>query len=235
MKKLWLRVHAPFATYSTFRSGTYRDTMPIMPPSAAYGLILNLAGIEMRGSLQQSITPIRLDLPPLKLAFGRVAGNASEISVLLQHMHNYPVGASSKEHKTKTHGSKYGIEPTHRETIVDLDMMLGIIADPTLISRVKQGLTGKDDRPRYGFPFAGDNNYLFDRIDCLDEPISSHWFVPLDSKLEQEPGAVSLTVEIDRHAPSKTKSMLFSATKDSLTSIPDRDWLSMYERRVIRK
>ena len=55
MEKLWLRVHAPFATYSTLRSGTYRDTMSIMPPSAAYGLILNLAGIEMRGSLQHSI------------------------------------------------------------------------------------------------------------------------------------------------------------------------------------
>jgi CRISPR-associated protein Cas5t len=118
--------------------------------------------------------------------------------------------------------------------------MLGIIADPTLISRVKQGLTGVEDRPRYGLPFAGDNNYLFDspqerlrqRIDCLDEPIPSHWFVSVDSKLEQEPGAVSLTVEIDRHTPSKTKSMLFSATKNSLTSLPDLDWLSIYERRV---
>ena len=148
---------------------------------------------------------------------------------------NNPVGASGKEQKAKTHGSKYGIEPTHRETIVDLDMMLGIIADPTLISRVKQGLTGVEDRPRYGLPFTGDNNYLFDRIDCLDEPIPSHWFVSIDSNLEQEPGAVSLTVEIDRLAPRKTKSMLFSATKDSLTSLPDLDWLSMYERRIIRR
>ena len=172
MEKLWLRVHAPFATYSTFRAGTYRDTMPTMPPSAAYGLILNLAGIEMRGSLQHSVTPIKSNLPSLKLAFGKIAGNASEISVLLQHMHNYPVGDSGKEHKVKTHGSKYSIEPIHRETIVDLDMMLGIIADPTLISRVKQGLAGEDDRPRYGLPFAGDNNYLFDRIDCLEEPIA---------------------------------------------------------------
>jgi CRISPR-associated protein Cas5t len=232
MEKLWLRVRAPFATYSTLRSGTYRDTMPIMPPSAAYGLILNLAGIEMRGSLQHSITPIRSDLPPLKLAFGRVAANPSEVSVLLQHMHNYPVGATGKERKVKTHGSKYGIEPTHRETIVDLDMMLGIIADPTLILRVKQGLTGEDNYPRYGLPFAGDNNYLFDRIDCLDEPLLAHWFVSPDSKLELEPGAVSLTVEIDRNAPSKTKSMLFSATKDSLTSLPDLAWLSMFETRI---
>lgn len=229
MEKLWLHVRAPFATYSTLRAGTYRDTMPIMPPSAAYGLILNLAGIEMRGNSQQPITPIRAELPPLKLAFGRIAGTSSDISILLQHMHNYPVGSTGKEHKTKTHGSKYGIEPTYRETIVNLDMMLGIIADSTLISRVKQGLAGGDDRPRYGFPFAGDNSYLFDRIDCLDEPLLSHWFVSIDSILELESGAISLTVEIDRHVPSKTKSLLFSTTKDSLNSLPDRDWLSMFE------
>ena len=77
----------------------------------------------------------------------------------------YPVGTSGKEHKVKTHGSKYGIEPTHREKIVELDMTIGIITDSTLISRVKQGLTGEDNRPRYGLPFA-DNNYLFDRT-CL--------------------------------------------------------------------
>ncbi len=232
LEKLWLHVRAPFATYSTLRAGKYRDTMPIMPPSAAYGLILNLAGIEMRGNPNQPITPIREDLPHLKLAFGRVAGTFSEVSVLLQHMHNYPVGSTGKEHKLKTHGSKHWIEPTCRETIVNLDMMLGIIADSTLISRVKQGLAGEDDRPRYGFPFAGDNSYLFDRIDCLDEPLLSHWFVSIDSILELESGAISLTVEIDRHAPSKTKSLLFSATKDSLTSLPARDWLSMFESTI---
>jgi CRISPR-associated protein Cas5t len=229
MEKLWLHVHAPFATYSTLRAGTYRDTMPIMPPSAAYGLILNLAGIEMRGNSQQPITPIRADLPPLKLAFGKVAGTFSEVSVLLQQMHNYPVGSTGKEHKPKTHGSKHGIEPTYRETIVNLDMMLGVVADSTLINRIKQGLTGTDDRPRYGFPFAGDSTYLFDRIDCLEEPLPAHWFVPIDSNLQLEPGAVSLTVEIDRLSPSKTKSLLFAATKDSLTFLPDRAWLSMFE------
>ena len=57
-------------------------------------------------------------------------------------------------------------------------------------------------------PFAGDNNYLFDRIDCLDDPLPSHWFVPIDSNLQLESSAVSLTIEIDRHAPSKTKSSL---------------------------
>ena len=78
MEKLWLRVHAPFATYSTFRSGTYRDTMPIMPPSAAYGLILNLAGIEMRGSLQHSITPIK----PLSIRSNRLPRRTHSLSLV---------------------------------------------------------------------------------------------------------------------------------------------------------
>ena len=229
METLWLHIRAPFASFSTLRTGTYRDTMPVMPPSAAYGLILNLAGIEMRGSLKKSITPIRSNLPHIKLAFGRVTGSNSEISVLLQNMHSYPIGQTGKERKAKTHGNKYWIEPTYREVIVNLDMMLGVKADSRLISLVRQGLNGESDIPYYGFPFAGDNNFLFDRIDCLEKPLSTHWFVTSDSNLELEPGAVSLTVEIDRQNPSQTKSLLFSATQNSSTSLPDSEWLSIFE------
>ena len=105
METLWLHIRAPFTSFSTIRTGTYRDTMPIMPPSAAYGLILNLAGIEMRGSLRKSITPIRSNLPHIKLVFGRVAGSNSKISVLLQNFHSYPIGQTGKERKAKTHGN----------------------------------------------------------------------------------------------------------------------------------
>ena len=229
METLWLHIRAPFASFSTLRTGTYRDTMPIMPPSAAYGLILNLAGIEMRGSLQKNITLIRSNLPHIKLAFGRVAGSNSGISVLLQNMHSYPIGQTGKERKAKTHGNKYWIEPIYREVIVNLDMMLGVKAKPELISLVLQGLEGKSEQSYYGFPFAGDNNFLFDRIDCLERPLLTHWFVPSDSDLELEPGAASLTVEIDRQNPSKTKSLLFSVTKDTSTTFPDSEWLSMFE------
>ena len=229
METLWLHIRAPFACFSTLRTGTYRDTMPIMPPSAAYGLILNLAGIEMRGSFRKSITPIRSNLPHVKLAFGLVAGSNSEISVILQNMHSYPIGQTGKERKIKTYGSKYWIEPTYREVIVNLNMMLGVKADLELISQIRQGLNGESDRPFYGFPFAGDNNFLFDRIDCLDKPLSTHWFVRSNSDLELEPGAVSLTVEIDRQDLSQTKTLLFSATQNPSNSLPDSEWLSMFE------
>ena len=229
METLWLHIRAPFASFSTLKTGTYRDTMPIMPPSAAYGLILNLAGIEMRGSLRKSITPIRSNLPHIKLAFGRVAGSNSEISVLLQNFHSYPIGQTGKERKAKTHGNKYWIEPTYREVIVNLEMMLGVKAESKLISSVRQGLEGKSNRSYYGFPFAGDNNFLFDRIDCLDKPLPTRWFVKSDSSLELEPGAVSLTIEIDRQNPNQTKSLLFSVTQYPSISLPDSEWLSIFE------
>ena len=108
-------------------------------------------------------------------------------------------------------------------------MMLGVKAEPELISQVRQGLNEESDRSYYGFPFAGDNNFLFDRIDCLDKPLPTHWFVRSDSSLELEPGAVSLTVEIERQNPSRTKSLLFSATQDPSTSLPDNEWLSIFE------
>ena len=63
-------------------------------------------------------------------------------------------------------------------------------------------------------------------VQPIEHPLPSHWFVSIESNLELEPGAISLTVEIDRHTPSKTKSLLFSPTKNSFTSLPDRDWLS---------
>jgi len=108
-------------------------------------------------------------------------------------------------------------------------MMLGVQAEPELISRIRSGLTGEDNRLRYGFPFAGDNNFLFDRIDCLPEPLPAHWFVSIESNLGLEAGAVSLTVEIDRQNPSQTKSLMFSTTKAAMTSIPDSEWLEMFE------
>ena len=71
-----------------------------------------------------------------------------------------PIGNAGKERKAKTRGNKYWIEPVYREVIVNLDMMLGVRADSELIVQVREELSGKSDRSSYGFPFAGDNNFL---------------------------------------------------------------------------
>jgi hypothetical protein len=49
---------------------------------------------------------------------------------------------------------------------VGLDIVLGIQTQATeLLEQVIQGLRGELNQSRYGLPFAGDNNFLFDRID----------------------------------------------------------------------
>ena len=95
METMWLRVRAPFAAFRGFQAGVYRATSPVMPPSTAYGLLLNLAGIEMRGPMNGVTTEIREGLPKLRIAVGAIS--TQEISTIYQQLHSYPVGASGKE------------------------------------------------------------------------------------------------------------------------------------------
>jgi CRISPR-associated protein Cas5t len=48
MPDLYVYVDAPFAAFRTFTAGWYRPTAAFLTPSAAYGLLLNAAGIESR-------------------------------------------------------------------------------------------------------------------------------------------------------------------------------------------
>ena len=74
---LCLYLQAPFAACRTFTAGWYRPTATFLTPSAAYGLLLNIAGIESRlyehdpnhdGSAPATLT--RPGLPAARLALG---------------------------------------------------------------------------------------------------------------------------------------------------------------------
>jgi len=225
MDQLWLQIRAPFAAFRGFQAGVYRATAPIMPPSTALGLVLNLAGVEMRENTSGVTTLIRTDLPCLKLAIGIVAGADSEICTLYQHLHSYPVGNSGKNDlKPRTKGAKYWIAPARREFLVGLNMMLGIKADPQLLKKVEQGLSGEFNENRYGLPFAGDNNFLFDRIDILAQPLETFWYVQMQSDNLPLRGSYRLTVGIDRADNSKTTSYLYAPIETPSAEPPLNAW-----------
>jgi len=231
MDNLWLRVQAPFAAFRSFQAGVYRSTAPIMPPSTAFGLVLNLAGIEMRGSLSDPTTLIRPDVPALKLAIGRVAQGEMKgppkicKTSLYQQLHKYPVGSSGKELAPRTHGAKYGIAPVRRELLVGLDIMVGVqTSDSELIQRVGQGLCGELDQSRYGLPFAGDNNLLFDRIDIVDEPEPTFWYTQIQADKQHRDESFGLTVGIDRADTSKTTSFLYAPIQEADRYPPEGAW-----------
>lgn len=224
MDCLWLRICAPFAAFRGFQAGVYRATAPIMPPSAAFGLVLNLAGIEMRDNTNRPTTLIRSDLPCLQLAIGSLSDTESEVCTLYQQLHSYPVGASGKELAARTHGAKYWIVPVRREFLVGLDLILGVQADQELLERIKKGVGGELDQPRYGLPFAGDNNFLFDRIDVVDNPPPTFWYIQMQPEDPPMQGSYRLTVGIDRADNSKTTSYLYAPVDEPTSEPPEAAW-----------
>lgn len=223
METIWLRVYAPFAAFRGFQAGVYRAGSPVMPPSTAYGLVLNLAGIEMRGPMNNVTTEIREGLPKLRIAVGVIS--PPELSTVYQQLHSYPVGASGKELSARTHGAKFWITPVRREILAGYDGMIGVqTEDGDLLTQVKRGLRGELDSPRYGLPFAGDNNLLIDRIDVLDQPPPTRWYTRILPNDPPRKGSCRLTVGIHRTDNSRTSTLLCAPLESPQSRPPEAAW-----------
>jgi CRISPR-associated protein Cas5t len=224
METMWLRVRAPFAAFRGFQAGVYRATSPVMPPSTAYGLILNLAGIEMRGPMNSETTEIRSGLPRLRIAVGAIS--TPELSTIYQQLHSYPVGASGKELSARTHGAKFWITPVRRELLVGYDGMIGVQSeDGELFEQARKGLRGELDSPRYGLPFAGDNNLLIDRIDIVGEPPPTRWYARIQPNEPPRKGSCRLTIGINRTDNSRTSSLLCAPLVEAQGKPPETAWV----------
>lgn len=224
MERLYLRVRAPFAAFRGMQAGVYRTTAPTMPPSAVLGLVLNLAGIEMRGD-DVGTTLIRDGVPRLRVAIGNLTQQDASVSTLYQQLHSYPVGASGKELKERTHGAKFWIAPARREVLVNLDVVLAVeAAEPEVLHRARRGLGGQLREPRYGLPFAGDNNFLFDRIDLLDVPPAAYWYSRVVEDEAPRPRSCRLTVGINRQDSSQTTVALLAPEEYAVPEPPESAW-----------
>ncbi|WP_224365812.1 type I-MYXAN CRISPR-associated protein Cas5/Cmx5/DevS [Hyalangium versicolor] len=224
MKRLWLRARAPFAAFRPLQAGVYRTTARTFPPSAAYGLLLNLAGIESRSSGSQVTTSTREGLPKLRLAIGNV--HEPSVGTLYQQLHGYLVGNSGKEFKRRSHGSKYWIAPVRREVLIGLDCVMGFETDELhLVERVEMGLQGRLPERRYGLPFAGDNNFLFDRLDLLVQPPPTFWLQHLALDSGPRVGSARLTVSINRLDSSRTQTALMAPVDMPTIEPPESAWV----------
>lgn len=218
-----MRLKAPFAAFRHFQAGVYRSTCPIIPYTAAWGLALNLAGIDIRTKQDGPITEIDPLAPSLQLAIGAI--EHAERNSLYQQLHSYPVGQSGKEMAPRTKGSKYWIAPVKREILVGLDAMVGIRGTGDVLLRIERGLKGELSVERYGLPFAGDNNLLFDEIQIVDSPIPSYWYTPLEVESRPAVGSSRMTVSIDRVDSSNTATLLAAPESSKSSKPPDSAWI----------
>lgn len=220
---LWLRARAPFAAYRWLQAGVYRASAPTMTPSAAWGLLLNLAAIDTRGPLDGPVTQVREDAPSLSVVVGELG--SPEVGVLYQQLHSYPVGNSGKELQARTHGSKYWIAPAKREVLIGLDCIIGARGDAEILELIRRGVRGDLQDRRYGLPFAGDNNFFFSHLELLDEPPETRWYVPVVEG-DTPKRSARLTVSIDRSDSSRTTTVLYAASSP-MPAPPEEAWRSV--------
>lgn len=215
-----LRFRAPFAAFRPFQAGAYRSSLPVMPPSTAYGLVLNLASIDARDPSSLGPTRYRHDAPTLRVAVG--VRSVGGVATLYQQLHVYPVGESGAELKDRTHGAKYFITPGRRELLVDYDGVVAFESDEGEVeARVAAALDGRPLGPRYGLPFAGDNNFLFDAIELAAEA-SASWYARFTGGRDAPVrGSVRLPIRIDRDDQSKTEVALFAPAPASALPPPE--------------
>ena len=236
---LRLYVQAPFAAFRTFTAGWYRPTAGFLTPSAAYGLALNLAGIETRRDDGLSaMTVTEFGLPSARVALGADPDNPRgpypTVHTIYQQLHNYPVGASGKERKEDAKGNKYNITPVRREFLADLRAIVVLdfekTADhPDVEDRIRRALDR--DAPqsgrRYGLPFLGDNAFLIDKVRVCDEPRVALWYCRLGSEVGAAPHSTRLTTWIDRQDMSKTRSDLFAPSEPASADVPEAAWTAI--------
>jgi CRISPR-associated protein Cas5t len=225
---LQLQIRGPFAAFRTFTAGAYRPTAPFMTPSAAYGLLLNLAGVETRWDDGKApMTLMCADLPSIELALGSL--NMPEVHSVYQQLHNYPVGSLGKDRAADCKGSKYNIQPVRREFLAGLDAYVCCRGNPDIEQRIRgtlSGLTPPDAPRRYGIPFLGDNNFMIDIIREVEGPqVPARWLHILSSAETQEgSGRMRLSVSIDRAEMTQTRNALFVWSGGSSPIPPDDCW-----------
>jgi len=229
-----IELQAPFAACRPMAAGWYRPTATIITPSAAYGLLLNIAAFEMRlregeeghsGRIPASLT--RLDLPAMRLAIGVPAGSPlPRVQTVFQQLHNYPVGKDAGVPVEWTKGAKNNITPVRREFLSDVHLVVCVEADAEFEKRVLLGLEGKLNADRYGLPFVGDNAFLIDYLRLLGDTPPCRWYQQVRKETGQDRLQLTtrLTAWVDREDMTKTRSYLFAPKEEALSEPPEDAW-----------
>lgn len=224
---LYLHIKAPFAAFRSFTAGSFRPTAPFITPSAAYGLLMNIAGIETRRDDGISLMTMTADnTPTLEIAIGAVT--FPERQSMFQQLHNYPVGGTAEEKKEREKrclSGKANIQPVRREFLSGIDACIAVKGCKEAEKNIRSGLAGVNGASRYGVLFLGDNAFMPDVIREEANPVTAHWYVQLPQGASGPKDKLCrLTVTIDRADMTRTSAPLFYPIEVATTDIPDRAW-----------
>lgn len=204
--------------------GGFRETSPVPTPSALYGLVLNLAGYEMRDGGT---------LPQLELASGlRVTqGPAHSFSPAQESPRQFARRGSSeglpRRQSLLTHAAR-------SEFLLGLRGVCLVRGDEELQEWLLEALEEptqelESGQQRYGLPFLGDNNFFLEELAPLPEREESvQWLV--DAKVvEPDDGerSLALTTWVDREETTGTRFQRFVCRPGRLREPLEEAWVSV--------
>jgi CRISPR-associated protein Cas5t len=240
---------APFFSYREFNTGDYSYSLPVIPHSAAYGLVLNLAGIEIKGDKIESMCGSfkckrNTNTPNLGIAVGFVSFDG--ISCLIHQYHKYTqsysclspyeweenqdgtfsvkentkgVKSSISNLKKDYQGRKWSIGIVKREYLTNYHGVIGVRGDKFLIEKIKHGI----DECFGSIPFAGDRNLMFSKI-SINNP-EANW---LSTKKIQNCKSLELSTKIDRVNSHRTVREIFYIDDKKSNKPSEFSWVNPY-------
>jgi CRISPR-associated protein Cas5t len=210
---LYVYFKAPFGAFRPFKNVELSPTAEFLTHSAAYGILLGLAGIER--DLKKKFAGARLALGSL-----RVPTIGRSLQLLIQGKRTL------EEHG----GGNFKLRPFLREVLCDIE---GYIAldHHELETLVRQGIDEPSTVPYWGLPFMGDNNFFIERLETKTGIEPCQWLCELrDDAMPLGEKLFYLSVWTDYVGNEKSDSRLFYLSENN-NSPPPTAWISIQERQ----
>lgn len=205
---------APFGAFRPLKNVELATTTEFITYSAAYGLLLGLAGIDRQRKKEFADARIAIGcnrLPRIGRTFQQLIQGKRVMS---------------------SDGGNLNLRPFWREVLFDLEGYIGL-DNPSLEELVTEGINEPSTLDYWGLPFMGDNNFFLERIEVCDKPEPCQWFYPFTGNRLQHGGRLHfLSVWTDYETNIHSRGLLFALTPYQ-ESPPSDAWIHITERDPI--
>lgn len=253
---LFVYFKAPFGAFRFFQSIEMSMTADFVTHSAAYGLLLGLAGIPRERKKEYSGARIALGLKGEKLPLhGRVYQQLHWVKLegrVEKRKGKPPKGETLKAAFERSKGTKPDIRPYVREFLFGVKSYNDVSAGGASGARyrlhgfegyiglnhlqleelVSKGVKEPATLDYRGLPFMGDNNFFLERIEVSDKPSPCRWF----SKYQGQPlprgerlHYLSVWTDYDTDSRSSTLPFTLSSIQESP---PNEAWIPIQEFNI---
>lgn len=215
---LFVYFRAPFGAFKPFQSVELHATADFITHSAAYGLLLGLAGIDCHADYRR-----KENFVDAQIAIGQIGKPLR--GRVLQQLHKMPKQNPGEEARERAKGNKPKIDIFRREYLCRLEGVIGL-HDKKLEKLVRKGIDDPHTVSHWGLPFMGDNNFFIEEIKAFDDlPKPCRWF----SKYSGQPLSHGeplhyLTVWTDYETNVRSDGSLFALTEER-SEPPSEAWV----------